>query len=156
MITGLLKKFPSGKVLTAAVLSAAAPLCGICGAIPIEWNITNTCDVPYELELDRQKIAKIANIQQDHTYTITATRNGKKADLPRQHVTLDGIHGSKTEQQIAAQHTAAQQHGRKTLFFLQNGTGKLLGILQRQAQYMEGKPLGSLAADAGQSRKLVG
>ena len=33
------------------------------------------------------------------------------------------------------------------LFRLENGAGKLLRILKRQAQHMEGKPLGGLAAD---------
>ena len=38
----------------------------------------------------------------------------------------------------------------------QNGLGKAFRILHRKAQYMESKPLGGLAANTGQARKLIG
>jgi hypothetical protein len=41
------------------------------------------------------------------------------------------------------------------LFGIQDSLGKFFRILQRQLQHMEGKPLGSLAADTGKPGKLV-
>ena len=38
---------------------------------------------------------------------------------------------------------------------VQNGVGKLLRFALRQAQHVEGQPLGGLAADAGQAGELL-
>ena len=75
------------------ILAIAAPFCCFCGEIPLEWNINNKANVPYELEIDRRKIADIAGIAVDHTYKVTATANGKKTDL--QTVLLPGQENNK-------------------------------------------------------------
>ena len=76
-----------------AFLAIAVPFCCVYGEIPLEWNINNKVNVPYELEIDRKKIADIADIAVDHTYKVTATANGKKTDL--QTVLLPGQENNK-------------------------------------------------------------
>ena len=74
-------------------LAIAVPFCCVYGDIPLEWNINNKVNVPYELEIDRRKIADIAGVAVDHSYKVTATANGKKTDL--QTVLLPGQENNK-------------------------------------------------------------
>ncbi len=52
------------------------------GAIPLEWHVSRDTSVPYELELDRAKIARIAGINSDHSIKVTAQTPDGKKELP--------------------------------------------------------------------------
>ena len=49
------------------------------GAFPLEWNVNNTANVPYEVEISRAKLEKLAGVSKDCGFEVTATTsNGKK------------------------------------------------------------------------------
>ena len=49
------------------------------GAFPLEWNINNNVSVPYEVEISRAKLAKLANAGKNCGFEVTATtQQGKK------------------------------------------------------------------------------
>ncbi len=49
------------------------------GAFPLEWNINNKVSVPYEVEISRAKLAKLANAGKNCGFEVTATtQQGKK------------------------------------------------------------------------------
>ena len=58
------------------------PVCCAYGAIPLEWNINNASNVPYEFEIDCRKIAEISGIPVNGSGKVTVVKNGKKTDLP--------------------------------------------------------------------------
>ena len=49
------------------------------GAFPIEWNINNKTDIPYEVEINRTKLEKLAGVKKNCGFEITAdTKDGRK------------------------------------------------------------------------------
>ena len=49
------------------------------GAFPLEWNINNQTEIPYETEIDRSKLQKLAGVDQECGFEVTATTpSGKK------------------------------------------------------------------------------
>ncbi|MBO5644402.1 MAG: hypothetical protein J6S90_04075, partial [Lentisphaeria bacterium] len=49
------------------------------GAFPLEWNVNNTANVPYEVEISRAKLEKLAGVSKDCGFEVTATTaTGKK------------------------------------------------------------------------------
>ena len=49
------------------------------GAFPLEWNVNNKTGIPYEVEISRTKLEKLAGVEKDCGFDVTATTsNGKK------------------------------------------------------------------------------
>ena len=59
-------------------LAAAAGSLSLC-AFPLEWNVNNKTGVPYEVEISRVKLEKLAGVDKDCGFDVTATTaRGKK------------------------------------------------------------------------------
>ena len=49
------------------------------GAFPLEWNVNNKTGIPYEVEISRTKLEKLAGVKKNCGFEITAdTPEGKK------------------------------------------------------------------------------
>ena len=49
------------------------------GAFPIEWNVNNKTNLPYEVEINRTKLEKLAGVEKNCGFEVTAdTPDGKK------------------------------------------------------------------------------
>ena len=49
------------------------------GAFPLEWNVNYKADVPYEVEISREKLEKLASVDKNCGFEVTATTaEGKK------------------------------------------------------------------------------
>ena len=65
------------KVLFTGFTAFAA--CLALGAFPLEWNVKNKTNIPYEVEISRAKLAKLAGIDENCGFDVTATTaQGKK------------------------------------------------------------------------------
>ena len=71
-------------IISKRITVSAAVLFSLCSyaAIPVEWNVNRKTDVPYEIELDRAKISRIAEVSADHSYKVTAVTADGKKELP--------------------------------------------------------------------------
>ena len=62
------------------------------GAFPLEWNVKNRTDVPYEVEINRTKLEKLAGVSKECGFEVTATTDSGKEKL---NVTL--LNGKNTD-----------------------------------------------------------
>ena len=60
-----------------AVFSGAFTL----GAFPLEWNLNNRTNVPYEVEINRTKLEKLAGVSKNCGFDVTATTPAGKEKL---------------------------------------------------------------------------
>jgi len=62
---------------------AAIAGCLALNAFPLEWNINNQTEIPYETEIDRSKLQKLAGVDKDCGFEVTATTPSgtKKLDV---------------------------------------------------------------------------
>ena len=68
----------------AAVFAAA--VAGYGSGIQLEWNVNRKVDVPYEIKVDRAKIAKISGLDADHSYKVVAETDSGKKELAVTHI----------------------------------------------------------------------
>ncbi|MBQ7395374.1 MAG: hypothetical protein IJW08_02420 [Lentisphaeria bacterium] len=63
------------------------------GAFPLEWNINNKTDVPYEVEISRSKLEKLADANKNCGFEVTATtaQGKKKLDVTLLEGKLPGV-----------------------------------------------------------------
>ena len=66
------------KTLFACVTAAA---CASLSAFPLEWNVNNKTNVPYEVEINRSKLEKLAGVSKNCGFDITATTPAGKEKL---------------------------------------------------------------------------
>ena len=65
------------KLLSVSV--AAVAVCLPLGAFPLEWNKFQETGVPYEVEISRSKLEKLADVNKDCGFEVTAvTADGRK------------------------------------------------------------------------------
>lgn len=58
-----------------AAITGSLSLC----AFPLEWNVNNKTGIPYEVEISRTKLEKLAGVKKDCGFDVTATtQEGKK------------------------------------------------------------------------------
>ena len=68
------------KVFQAALLFGTSALAA--QSIPLEWNVNRKTDVPYEMQIDSAKFAKITGISKNAGYSIVAATADGKKELP--------------------------------------------------------------------------
>ncbi|MBO5990822.1 MAG: hypothetical protein J6R00_04160, partial [Lentisphaeria bacterium] len=72
-----MKKFFTATACAAAALAAAETV-----KFPLEWNRNYDTDTPYEVEIDRSKLAEISGAPSDCGFKVIAIANGKTTDVP--------------------------------------------------------------------------
>ena len=69
------------RTIFSGVLLLTLCLCGKEVTFPLEWNRTYDTTVPYEVEIDRKRLAEVSGTAEDTNFEVTAIADGKRTPL---------------------------------------------------------------------------